>query len=478
MMVYLLKTVLCLGALFAIYQFVLKPERSFKFNRFYLLAIVLVALIAPAVVTKTYFVEMTVSEIPVLEEFAETETVPAVFADKSGIKTSDILVVVYILVTTIFLFRFARQLLQISKLKKGMKIVRSEGLNIVLRPDVHNAFSFHNYMFVNQDEFEKGFVPNEIIAHERVHIEQRHSLDLILIELARCFFWFNPFVHLMKPAIKLNHEFLADEGVVKYLDSPIEYQKLIIRYANGVARVKPVFASHLSFGQTKTRINMMFKTTNKSIAALKQMAAIASVFFVFLLAGQQRAVAQEKASAPPVVTPENQHKYDIPPPPPPMIIHVNSDTKVRYTNTNGDRVVTEFGKLSEQLQSNLHQEKFHSEIMIPPMPPKKVTQEMMADFQNEKKYGVWLDGKKVKNKELVNLAPKDVHHYFRSKLHKNAKQYGQYEYQLNLITQSHFNGSPEAKDRWVPFDHSYKAFGKDKLKEKPKHKSKSKTKEK
>ncbi len=53
------------------------------------------------------------------------------------------------------------------------------------------------------------------MLHEEAHASQKHSLDILFVELLQIIFWFNPLFYFIKRSIKLNHEFLADRAVLK-----------------------------------------------------------------------------------------------------------------------------------------------------------------------------------------------------------------------------------------------------------------------
>ena len=65
------------------------------------------------------------------------------------------------------------------------------------------------------------------------HVRQSHTLDIILIELVKIFYWFNPVHLLYDRAIRINHEYLADNGVIS--DSPDikSYTDKLLSYITG-----------------------------------------------------------------------------------------------------------------------------------------------------------------------------------------------------------------------------------------------------
>jgi beta-lactamase regulating signal transducer with metallopeptidase domain len=64
--------------------------------------------------------------------------------------------------------------------------------------------------------------------HEFTHVKEKHSRDVIFIELLQTIFWFNPMLIFYKKAIQLNHEYLADEAVVRVYDNVPAYQLLLL----------------------------------------------------------------------------------------------------------------------------------------------------------------------------------------------------------------------------------------------------------
>jgi len=59
-----------------------------------------------------------------------------------------------------------------------------------------------------------------------VHIRQRHSFDVLIVELLRAAFWINPVIHLMKSRITEVHEYLADHYATKEIGIE-KYSKLL-----------------------------------------------------------------------------------------------------------------------------------------------------------------------------------------------------------------------------------------------------------
>jgi len=115
--------------------------------------------------------------------------------------------------------------------------------------------SFGNNIFINPEKYDWDTY-NQILMHEKVHIQQGHSFDILLAELVLVFQWFNPFAWLYRGELENNLEFLTDEAVLDR--NPVEkssYQMSLLK----------VSAPHLALSVTtnynqsllKKRIVMM-----------------------------------------------------------------------------------------------------------------------------------------------------------------------------------------------------------------------------
>ena len=120
----------------------------------------------------------------------------------------------------------------------------------------NSPFSFFNRILINPEYFQQDEM-YDILTHEKVHIQERHWIDLFIIELLTVFFWFNPFIWFFERAIKQNHEYLADEGVLSRGHSPVRYQALLINRLMGTQVIG--LANHFSSSLGLTRFKMMTK---------------------------------------------------------------------------------------------------------------------------------------------------------------------------------------------------------------------------
>ncbi len=74
--------------------------------------------------------------------------------------------------------------------------------------------SFGNNIFINPEKYEWDTY-NQILLHEKVHIHQKHSIDILVAELVLIFQWFNPFAWIYRREVESNLEFLTDDQLMQ-----------------------------------------------------------------------------------------------------------------------------------------------------------------------------------------------------------------------------------------------------------------------
>jgi TonB family protein len=300
MTTYIIKTILCSTILILIYYFVLEREKIYRFNRFYLLFSIVFAFIVPLITIKTIQPANTIQEIVYqqISNIQDTISQQTLTAVNENITPVDYILLIYLSVTLFLLCRFIINIFVLSRKIKNNDSVPFQGAKVVLTKDNHVPHSFLNYFFIYKEDFENGKIEKEIFSHELAHVRQRHSLDILFIELITLVAWINPLLYLYKKAIQLNHEFLADEFVVNTITSPQDYQLLLLEKARQPNVL--VLSSSFNYLQTKKRIIMMTKETSFRIAILKEIAMIPVIIitgFIFstkVIAQDSKQTVQKK----------------------------------------------------------------------------------------------------------------------------------------------------------------------------------------
>ncbi|CAM4229051.1 M56 family metallopeptidase [Zobellia nedashkovskayae] len=269
MVQYILECIAFQLVFLVIYDFFLKLETFFQWNRFYLLSTFLLSLLLPFVKIEAF---KTTVEQPYIEYGEALWGVDnAVTLNPQEISGFDISwqMVLYglgALVSTLLLVHKLRQLYLLRA--KGDKISFKEYTQILVS-NSNIAFSFFKSIFIG-DKVSKTDYTN-IIAHELVHIKQGHSWDLLFFELMRIVGWFNPLVYVYQNRISELHEFIADAKVAKSNKNE-QYQLLLsqVFQTQNISFINHFFKSSL----IKKRIVMLQKSQSKSVFKLKYLALL------------------------------------------------------------------------------------------------------------------------------------------------------------------------------------------------------------
>ena len=163
--------------------------------------------------------------------------------------TSAIPIAIYGIINTLLLFRFIRNLTIIFLKVSDNPTIKNENSTIVFIAEDLTPHSFLNYIFINRNDYNNGFIEQEILAHELAHVQQKQSFDILLIEALQLIFWVNPFIFLYKKSLQLNHEFLADESVINTCSDAAAYQYLLIEKAN--KQISSGLTSQFNYSITK-----------------------------------------------------------------------------------------------------------------------------------------------------------------------------------------------------------------------------------
>ena len=271
------KIIISSSLLIAIYYLFLQREKMFRFNRFYLLFALVFSYAIPFVKINLPAISHQANKIN-FEETTQTLTYQT--NEVSSFEWQFLLMMIYVVVATAILCKTVFSIFRILNIK-GETIIH-QGQKIKVMKDNLPPFSFWNKVYLSKNHFENQIIDNRIFLHEKTHIVQKHSLDLILIEILQAISWFNPAIYFYKKAITDNHEFLADEVIISKALNVKDYQKLILAEVLNVQNLSLI--NQFNFNNTKQRFIMM--TTKKSkFENLKKLFAISviavsSFFFV------------------------------------------------------------------------------------------------------------------------------------------------------------------------------------------------------
>ncbi|VAW12104.1 Regulatory sensor-transducer, BlaR1/MecR1 family / TonB-dependent receptor [hydrothermal vent metagenome] len=268
MLVYLLKSGACLAILFLFYKLFLEKENMHVFKRFYLLTALLFSLIVPTLVFVEYVEAPATMTHTVVQQLAADSdnviNVPAAL-ETDILDFAPLLWGIYFLGLLFFGITFIKNLFQIfRRIRRNPKQISARFTQVLLLEKI-TPHTFFRYIFLNKKKFESNEIPKEVLLHEETHARQKHSLDVVFVEMLQVIFWFNPFIYLFKKAVKLNHEFLADHAVLKNNIDTTAYQNTLLSYLSPDSQKKyqPILANSINYSSIKKRFTVMKKQTSK-----------------------------------------------------------------------------------------------------------------------------------------------------------------------------------------------------------------------
>ncbi|MEE1897862.1 M56 family metallopeptidase [Flavobacterium rakeshii] len=288
---FLIKSAISMAALFLLYKLFLEKEKMHRFNRSYLLFSLIFSLCLPFITIPIYVSIPTISiENPVTVSNIVMSPQMEYGTVTNVVLQPNIVWALYSIVTLLLVIRFTINITRLYKLKKRNQNIPYKGATLVLIDNNILPHTFLNTVYISKEEYENQAIEPEVYSHELTHVKQRHTLDILFIELLKTILWFNPLLYFYKKAIQLNHEFLADETVI-YKKNIISYQQLLLNRSQQKAPTA-MLASNFNFPITKKRFVMMTKTTPKLRAAFLQIGTLPLITALILLLCTQ-ANAQE-----------------------------------------------------------------------------------------------------------------------------------------------------------------------------------------
>jgi TonB family protein len=277
---YLLQSASILAVLYSVYWLFLRKDTYFHVNRFYLVSSLMLAMLVPLVDIRLFAGQAVSPVIIMLDPVLITSEKIDKLAS-GHLSWFEIAAVIYFTGVIIFTLRLIIQLVQLAILVRRNKITHQDGAHLVFVDKGYSPFSFFNLIFIRREYYIDGKL-TPVIAHEKIHIQQNHTIDLLLIEIVTIFQWFNPFAWFLGRSMKNIHEFLADEGVLSKGFQKNEYQTLILNEAMGL-QVNNL-TNNFNISLIKNRITMMTKTRSASWALIKvafAFPALLAVLFLF-----------------------------------------------------------------------------------------------------------------------------------------------------------------------------------------------------
>lgn len=237
MIIYLLLVNIAVIISYSLYYFSFRKLTFFQWNRVYLLSTAFFALLIPIGIfidLSSFLQDDVIIPMVNVQEYID---IPIYAQQTFSLYLVDVLKWIYSIGLIGSIGMMLHRLWQVQKMFKS--------------DAAYLGFSFFNKMFLGKNV--KDY--KSVERHERIHIEQGHSYDLLFMELFKGLNWFNPVVYHMSKEIKFQHECIADE---LSSEDKVAYAELLVAHALQVPKnVLGHEFSNQSF--LKKRIMMLFK---------------------------------------------------------------------------------------------------------------------------------------------------------------------------------------------------------------------------
>lgn len=230
MIPYILYSALILAACFVFYKLLLQKETFFHLNRYILLSCMILAFVLPlipvpqqlslrknAIAQHTSLSKVAITKSPA--DQLKASPVQEIIAGQEQ-QSFDVdmllqwIVYLYWFGVIIFALNFLMQACVLLYRAYTQSSIQDGKFRIVEITGDKAPCSFANNIFINPEKYEWETY-SQILLHEKIHIEQKHTIDLLLAEAVIIFQWFNPFAWQWRKALESNLEFLTDDKMLQ-----------------------------------------------------------------------------------------------------------------------------------------------------------------------------------------------------------------------------------------------------------------------
>jgi len=305
---YILELNLVITGLFLVYRAVFSRDANFSARRIILVLAMLCAFIMPLLNVSIHHPASDVKlQVFSLEElvFKTNQDGQTVGGPTGGGQSwmISILLYAYLLVSSIIFLRLLVMIGSIYIEKSRSELIWVRGILARKSKKLH-ASSFFSALFIDPDQLEAG-MEKELLEHELCHIRHWHSIDRILAEILLAFGWINPVTWMFRKSVVENHEYQADNLVIKQGTDQVSYSLNLLNQYIGSASFS---ISNQFSHQLKKRIIMLEKNYKKG-TFWKSMIFVPVAALLMFLVSCSNDTATEELIDNPESTAENELFY-------------------------------------------------------------------------------------------------------------------------------------------------------------------------
>jgi TonB family protein len=268
---YLLESGISLSLFALVYFLFLRRETFFYVNRWFLLVSISFSAVLPLLHIPFYTPQPNMLQEVTITPYVNLLSSVTIYGDSISrgaeqfVLNYSILGYIYLAGVVILSLIFVLRIYQIVRLIAINRIVPEGKIKLVILKQESSPFSFLNYIFISENlQNTNGW--EKMLEHEKQHIRQGHTFDVLVLELVAIFQWINPFFWMFRRALRENHEFLADQAVISQGTAPSWYKQVLI---NQYVGDQIVLANNFNYSLIKNRIKMISKIKSRKIASFK-----------------------------------------------------------------------------------------------------------------------------------------------------------------------------------------------------------------
>ncbi|MDQ0475938.1 M56 family metallopeptidase [Chryseobacterium sp. MDT2-18] len=271
------KILISSGLLIVFYHLFLEKERTFKFNRIFLLSTLIFAYIIPFIPFNSPF--KTIGKPNLLIGDAVLEFQPSTVNDPATeVNWIQFLLIGYLVISLFFLMKFIYSIFRLLLLKGEKRNYKNQKILIINQN--YAPFSFLETIYLSRKYLVDQQIDERIFLHEKCHVIEKHSIDILFVEFLKICSWFNPALFFYKKAMMTNHEFLADQYVLQNNYDLQNYQHLILKEITVSQNYN--LTQQFNFNNTKKRFIMM-TSKNSKFVGLKRIILLPMLAVLFVL---------------------------------------------------------------------------------------------------------------------------------------------------------------------------------------------------
>jgi N-acetylmuramoyl-L-alanine amidase len=265
------------------YWLVLRDKKFHQYNRFYLLSVLLFSWIIPLI--KIQFTKPVSSGAQVINFLSivadNNAEIDANLAKNSYQFTWEgFAIASYFLIAALMLGVLLVGLIRLYILLKKHSCKNVGDVYLILTQVKGTPFSFFRYIFWHEAIDLRSDTGKKMLEHELTHVQQKHSIDKVLIQIVLIAGWFNPFFWLLKKEMEMIHEFIADNKSVQNGDSA-SLAELLLTAA--YPQQQFLLTTPFFFSPIKRRLQMITNNKNPRFSYLRRLVILPLLAIVVVL---------------------------------------------------------------------------------------------------------------------------------------------------------------------------------------------------